>query len=50
VNFRTVKSRRKTGDVDGLGNNFLRLLRLYGECAKAQQRQKDAGQNYEQAN
>jgi hypothetical protein len=46
VNARTVKSGRDKG-VGGLGDNMRLLLRLCD--AKAQQRQKDAGQDYKQA-
>ncbi|PYK37735.1 MAG: hypothetical protein DME60_12095 [Verrucomicrobia bacterium] len=46
LNAGTVKSGRHQR-VDRSGSNVM-LLRLCGECAKAQQRQKDAGQDYKQ--
>ena len=52
VNRGTVKSRRKTGDVDNFSVLLLRLCELAvscGERAKACQRQKDAGQDNKQA-
>lgn len=51
VDLGTVKSRRQALEIDGFGVNFLFLLRLRqcGKHAGAQQRQKDAGQDDDQA-
>jgi len=55
VNFRTIKSVRDKR-VFGVGDDLILLLRLCDalserrERAKTCQRQKDASQNYEQAN
>ena len=49
VNAGTVKSRREECEVDGLSDSGI-LLRMRRERPKAQQRQKDASQDYKQAN
>src|SRR5206468_11221507 len=49
ANAGTVKSDRNEG-VCGVGDNVILLLRLCGESAKARQREKDAGQDYKEAN
>jgi hypothetical protein len=55
VNLVTIESRRQHAEIDGAADRVILLLRFRrarstgGKRARAQQRQRDAGQDYRQA-